>query len=73
MSIANRLDKLEAAGNDNAVLLIWRDLTETAGESPLACRAFREGRPGQVRSARHHRWLGRPRHHPQRCLKESIT
>jgi hypothetical protein len=26
MSIARRLDKLEAAGNDNAVLLIWRDL-----------------------------------------------
>lgn len=39
MSIASRLDKLEAANNDNAVLPIWRDLTETAEQAIARWRA----------------------------------
>ena len=33
MSVASRLDRLEAASNDIAVLPIWQDLTETAEQA----------------------------------------
>ena len=39
MSIASRLGKLEAASDDNAVLPIWRDLTETAEQAKARWRA----------------------------------
>jgi hypothetical protein len=50
MSIASRLDKLEVASNAAAVLLIWRDLTETAEQAKARWRAEHpeKGDPGKL-------------------------